>query len=90
MTELEKMIENRFVKKAKAAGWLVYKIQAIGVRGLPDRMCIKQGKIRFIEFKSGNRKLTSSQTEIYVKFLKQRIQIGIFRDADKAMEWLES
>ena len=50
--KLERVIENRVVREAEAAGILVRKLNGEGQRGWPDRMfCIPGGRPLFIEFK---------------------------------------
>lgn len=48
---LEKTVEAKAVAYAKSRGWWTSKFVAPGLRGVPDRIFIRQGRTLFIEFK---------------------------------------
>jgi hypothetical protein len=51
MTELEATLELRCVKKIEALGGQALKLRPPAGRGFPDRTCLLQGSVFFIEFK---------------------------------------
>ncbi len=53
---LEKTVEKKVTERAKALGWLSYKLTSPSNKGLPDRLYIRGGQVVFIEFKRPNAK----------------------------------
>lgn len=51
MSDIEKVDERDFTKEAEAAGWLVHKV-IFAIRGAPDRLYLKGGRLVFIEWKA--------------------------------------
>lgn len=47
----ESGIERICRRMALAAGWLCWKIEGVGVRGVPDRVMMRGGAVIFVEFK---------------------------------------
>lgn len=71
--QLEKDIERACVRRARLAGWIVYKIKQSDPRGLPDRIfCLRETPTRarrtvLIEFKrAGGRPSVHQETAIQV------------------------
>lgn len=59
---LEKSLEQKVVKYAKAQGCLCYKFTSPGNRGVPDRIIIgPTGKVLFLELKAPGKKPTPLQ-----------------------------
>lgn len=59
---LEKSLEQKVVKYAKATGCLCYKFTSPGNRGVPDRIIISPtGKVLFLELKAPGKKPTPLQ-----------------------------
>lgn len=48
---LEKNIQTRIKKKLEEKGYLVVKLINTNCNGIPDLMCLKDGKVIFIEVK---------------------------------------
>ena len=63
---LEKNIQTRIKKKLKEKGYLVVKLINTNCNGIPDLMCLKDGKAIFIEVKQ--------PTEILSELQKLRIK----------------
>lgn len=53
-TRLEKSAEQEGCEYLEAHGWFVAKFTSPGLRGVPDRICIRNGRTVFIEWKRGN------------------------------------
>lgn len=47
----ESQIEKTVTKYAKLCGWLSYKFTSPGMRGVTDRIYLRNGQIIFIEYK---------------------------------------
>jgi len=48
---LESSVESRCAKYAKRRGWFEVKVLKASVRGFPDRIFVRRGKVVFVEFK---------------------------------------
>lgn len=48
---LESAIQTQIKKKLQADGWIVIKLIKTSLNGIPDLMCLKDGKVKFIEVK---------------------------------------
>ena len=48
---LESQIEKKCTAIAKAQGWLAFKFSSPSNRGVPDRIYLKNGVCKFVEFK---------------------------------------
>ena len=58
---LESTIEKACIDWAKCRGWLSYKFVSPNVRGVPDRIFLREGKTVFVEFKKPTGKLSTPQ-----------------------------
>lgn len=64
--------QNRTIAKYKAEGWEVVNLIRTSMNGIPDLMCLKDGKVKFIECKEANDRLSELQ-----KFrIEQLINLG--------------
>ena len=69
---LEKSLEQKVVKYAKAQGCLCYKFTSPGNRGVPDRIIIgPTGKVLFLELKAPGKKPTPLQFYTMQKLSEQ-------------------
>lgn len=59
----ESELEKRIVRYAKAAGWWAAKFVAPGLRGVPDRMFIRNGLVLFAEVKAPGEEPTPQQVK---------------------------
>lgn len=50
-TRLESEVQSRIIKRYEADGWYVVKLMLTNKGGIPDLMCLKDGKALFIEVK---------------------------------------
>lgn len=48
---LESVIQARIIKRMEAQGYYVIKLQLTNKNGIPDLLCLKDGKASFIEVK---------------------------------------
>lgn len=49
--ERESALETRSVARLEAEGGAAFKLVMVGLRGFPDRTCLRRGKVCFVEFK---------------------------------------
>lgn len=54
MGKPESNVENYFKKKAKENGWMCLKFASPGTNGVPDRIILKDGSVKFVELKAPN------------------------------------
>lgn len=73
--QLESSIERRYSEKIKEAGWFVTKLIKTSTNGIPDRLCIKNGRVVFIEFKIPGEKSTPLQVYVQGKIKEQMIEV---------------
>lgn len=84
----EAKIERRACDWAKSKGWYVRKFVSPGMRGVPDRIFIKDGRVVFIEFKSAKGKTTPLQ-EYEIKQLRdQGMEVYVASSVEQAKEML--
>lgn len=48
----EQKIQTKIKQRLEAHGWFVTKLKATSTNGIPDLLCIKKGKIAFLEVKT--------------------------------------
>lgn len=69
---LEKVIQTRIKKKLEEKGYLVVKLINTNCNGIPDLMCLKNGKAIFIEVKQP----TGVLSELQKLRIKQLTDLG--------------
>ena len=69
---LEKVIQTRIKKKLEEKGYLVVKLINTNCNGIPDLMCLKDGKAIFIEVKQP----TGVLSELQKLRIKQLTDLG--------------
>ena len=57
----ESQIEKAVAYHARGQGWLCYKWTSPGTRGVPDRIFIKDGQFKLVEFKAPGGRLSEHQ-----------------------------
>lgn len=85
----ESHIERAVCLWAKGDGWLVFKFSSPSLRGVPDRMFIKDGLIVFIEFKAPHKKPTPLQAATMAKMERYGAKVAFFNDTPSAIGWLK-
>ena len=77
---LEKEIEKKFCKAAEKKGWFTLKFT--GHNGVPDRICLKNGKCVFIEFKQRGGLPRPLQSELFRVLREAGFKVLIIDDLD--------
>jgi len=86
---LERDIEAKVVRWARAKGIMVTKLQGIGNKSMPDRIFwIPGGRPVLIEFKRPGGKLTPLQTLAIEALEKAGYLVTVFDNADDAIAYL--
>jgi len=74
---------------AKRSQWAAMQAKREGLAtGFPDVMALARGKVAFLEFKSAAGRLSRQQEEWLDRLHGMGFPCGVFRDADKAVEFL--
>jgi Holliday junction resolvase len=84
----ERDIEKKVVGLAKKAGWLVFKWVSPSVRGVPDRIFIKDGTIVMIEFKAPGKKPTPLQAHTIKKLREHFMVVHVCDSVESAVDAL--
>lgn len=70
MANKESVVESAFVQRVKDIGGIALKLNCIGFRFMPDRMCLfKGGIIHFVEVKTDEGRLSKGQV-LRIKWLR--------------------
>lgn len=86
---LEKDVEQKWCKTAKAHGWKAYKFSSPGNSSVPDRMFVRNGFVFFIEFKRPGGKPTPNQLEEHKVMRAAGLLVWVIDYYDKEFaEWI--
>jgi hypothetical protein len=61
---MESYLQGKMMKTAKADGWVGFKVGAIGRRGFPDLLFIRDGVVLFVEVKQPGGRLSGWQKRV--------------------------
>lgn len=91
---LESYIERRILKPAiEALGGLCWKLTAVGITGIPDRLILLPGgRIYFVETKTKGGKLSARQRIVHTQLRKLGFEVWEIwsrEDVDKFIKYLE-
>lgn len=71
----EAEIQSKIIARLKEAGWFVTKLITTTTNGIPDLLCIKSGRVIFIEVKSATGKIAPLQAYRIGQIKKQGIEV---------------
>lgn len=80
MNRLESQIQSSIKKKFERAGWTVVKLIQTTMNGIPDLMCLKNGKTIFIEVKRPGQNPTELQLIRHEQLRKQGFEVLVISD----------
>ncbi len=81
----ESKIEKEVIKYAETLGWLVYKFTSPGLRGVPDRLFLKNGTAIFIEFKATNKHPSRIQVKRMQEIMKAGFRVHYINTIEKGI-----
>ena len=86
----EARIEKYVVARSRVLGAIVLKVQALAVRGFPDRLFVWHGGlIELVEFKAPEGCLSAAQKSLIGKFAQRDIDIQVVASMDAATRFLQ-
>lgn len=72
---LEQQIQSKIIKNLEKEGWYVVKLITTTKAGIPDLLCLKQGRAVFIEVKRPGGKTSALQRLRMAELLKQGFEV---------------
>ena len=77
---LESKIQSKIVKKLTEDGWFVIKLIRTSVAGVPDLMCLREGKTMFVEVKQPKGVLSEIQHYRIAELRSKGFEVFIWTD----------
>ena len=74
---MESKIQANIKARFERAGWMVVKLIQTNCNGIPDLMCLKNGKTIFIEVKQPGREPTELQKYRHYELIKQGFTVHV-------------
>ncbi len=74
---LEQQIQSKIIKNLEKDGWYVVKLITTTKAGIPDLLCLKNGRTVFIEVKRPGGKVSELQRLRMAELLKQGFEVII-------------
>jgi Holliday junction resolvase len=74
---MEFKIQANIKARFERAGWLVVKLLQTNCNGIPDLMCLKNGKTVFIEVKQPGREATELQKYRHAELISQGFTVHV-------------
>ena len=74
---MESKIQANIKARFEKAGWLVVKLIQTNCNGIPDLMCLKNGKTIFVEVKQPGREPTELQKYRHYELIKQGFTVHV-------------
>lgn len=82
----EKHLENRLKKSVEAIGGICWKLVCPGTTGVPDRICLKAGRIVFVELKAPGKKPRAIQNRRIKQLRDQGFTVFVMDSSDGIVE----
>ena len=74
---MESKIQANIKARFERAGWMVIKLIQTNFNGIPDLMCLKNGKTIFVEVKQPGREPTELQKYRHAELIKQGFAVHV-------------
>ena len=84
---LESKRQAKIIAKLTQEGWFCVKLIKTSVNGIPDLLCLKNGKTMFIEVKQPDGKLSELQNVRIGQLLALGFDVKIWTDYKKDFEY---
>lgn len=82
----EKHLENRLKKSVEAIGGICWKLVSPGTTGVPDRICLKDGRVIFVELKAPGKKPRAIQNRRIKQLRDQGFTVFVMDSPDGIAE----
>ncbi len=82
----EREVEQYFIRRVREAGGLQRKFVSPGVRGVPDRICVLEGRVHFVELKAPGKLLRPDQVREHKKLRDAGCNVWVI-DSKDAVEY---
>lgn len=82
----EKHLENELKKSVENLGGICWKLVSPGVAGVPDRICLKAGRVIFVELKAPGKKPRPIQNRRIKQLQGQGFQVFVIDSVDGIAE----
>lgn len=82
----EKHLENQLKKSVESIGGICWKLVCPGVTGVPDRICLKSGRVIFAEVKAPGAKPRPIQNRRIKQLQNQGFQVFVVDSVDGIAE----
>lgn len=75
---------------AKLRGWWTCKLESPTFNGVPDRVYVRRGVVRFVEWKKpgGDGVLSAQQKKRIKELTDHRIEVRVFDNMEDFKEWM--
>jgi len=80
---LESKIQTKIKKKLQEDGWIVVKLIKTSMTGICDLMCLKDGKVKFIEVKQIKGVLSPIQSHVIETLRTNGFEVNVWVDYEK-------
>ena len=85
----EKEVEQYLIRRAREAGGLTRKFVSPGVRGVPDRICVLEGCVHFVELKAPGKLLRPDQVREHKKLREALCSVWVIDSKDAVDYFIE-
>lgn len=86
----ESDIERYLVAQVQKLGGDQYKFTSPGRSGMPDRICVYEGVVVFVEIKAPGKKLSDNQEREHSRLLAQRANVVVLDSLELVDQFVEA
>lgn len=86
---LEKNVEKYIAAEIKKMGGLAFKFLSSSMTGVPDRIILIRGKVKFLEVKAEKGTLSKRQKAVAVQFEKLGFKIDVVQGIEEAEQYIQ-
>ena len=80
----ESTIERKCTLFARQQGWFQVKIEKASIRGIPDRLYIRDGKTVYVEFKNAVGRLSEEQVRVIAQMREHGAEVYVISSMEEA------
>ena len=85
----ESTVEQYFIHRVREAGGLQRKFVSPGHKGVPDRICVLEGRVHFVELKATGKPLRADQAREHKRFRAVKANIWVIDSKDAVDYFIE-